>query len=497
MAVKALLSAQSSHRIVGTTEMEPIRILVIDDEPVICDGCRLSLSEQGFVVDTCWRGVQGLEMLLGGAYDLALLDMKLPDMNGMEILRSAQERQPDIYLIVMTGYSSVENAVAAMKLGAYDYLAKPFTDDELILAVQRAIENKRLKEENLALRHQISERYDFGNIIGENPKILKVFNEIQKVAPTDTTVLLCGESGTGKELFARAIHAHSKRAARQFVAVDCNTFSSSLLESEMFGHVRGAFTGAVKDKAGIFEVASYGSLFLDEVANLNIDIQAKLLRAMETREFKPVGASRLKKSNARIIAATNRDLKAMVDDGSFREDFFYRLNVFSIFIPALRERKDDIPRLLYHFLKVYCRQTGKHIDGFSDDSLEVLVNYDWPGNVRELKNVVERLVILSDGPVLKYHNLSDHWKTTQGQSRQTVPETLEELKSIKRDLLENQFGEIEKKFLQKALSTTDGNITRAAGRVGMQRSNFSALMKKHGISATSVNAASIKVYSTK
>ena len=469
--------------------MEPIRILVIDDEPVICDGCRLSLADRGFVVDTCQSGTKGLEMLLGAEYDLALLDMKLPDMNGMEILRHVKNEKPGIYIIVMTGYSSVENAVDAMKLGAFDYIAKPFTDDELLISVQRAVETKRLKEENLALRHQLSERYDFSNILGENPKILKIFDEIRKVAPTDSTVLLSGESGTGKELFARAIHAHSKRAARPFIAVDCSTFSSSLLESELFGHVKGAFTGAVKDKAGILEVASHGSLFLDEVANLNVDIQAKLLRATETQEYKPVGASRLKKSDVRIIAATNRDLKIMVDEGNFREDFFYRLNVFPIFIPPLRERRDDIPRLLYHFLKLYRHQIGKRVDGFSDDSLEMLINFDWPGNVRQLKNVVERLVIMADHRVLDYPHLSDYLGLERNRIKDAIPETLEELRAVKRHLLEDQFGQIEKKFLQKALSVAEGNIAQAARQVGMQRSNFSVLLKKHGLSANSIDTA--------
>lgn len=468
--------------------MESMSILVIDDEPVICNGCRLALSDQGFVVDTCRRGNQGLEMLRGGEYDLALLDMKLPDISGMEILRNIKDEKPGVYVIVMTGYSSVKNAVDAMKLGAFDYISKPFTDDELLISVKRAVESKRLKEENLALRHQLSERYDFSNIIGETPQILKIFDSIRKVAPTDSTVMLSGESGTGKELFARAIHAHSQRAVRQFVAVDCSTFSSSLLESELFGHVKGAFTGAVKDKAGIFDIANHGSLFLDEVANLNLDIQAKLLRVMETREYKPVGADQLKKTNVRIIAATNRELIMSVDEGNFREDLFYRLNVFPIFIPPLRERRDDIARLLYHFLKLYCRQTGKRIDGFSDDALELLVNHNWPGNVRQLKNVVERLVILSDDRILNYRDLSDHWENKYNPKPDVIPETLADLKAVKRNLLENQFGKIEKAFLQKAFCAAEGNIALAARQVGMQRSNFSALMKKHGLSANCLNA---------
>ena len=465
--------------------MEPINILIIDDERVICNGCRLALSDEGHLVDICMTGRAGLDAILKGQYDVVLLDLKLPDLGGMEILSTVRKEKPGVYIIVMTGYSSVQNAVEAMKLGAFDYLTKPFSDDELSIAVEKAAENKRLKEENLSLRQQLSDQFGFSNIIGESPGILKIFEQIQKVAPTNSTVLLCGETGTGKELFARAIHAHSKRAARQFVAVDCSTFSSSLLESELFGHVKGAFTGAVKDKAGIFEMANHGSLFLDEVANLDMGTQSKLLRAMETQEFKPVGGSRLKKSNVRIIAATNRDLKTMVDNGEFREDFFYRLNVFPVFIPPLRERKDDIPRLLYHFLKMYCRQIEKRVDGFSDDALEMLINNDWPGNVRQLKNVVERLVIMADDQILDYRNLTDHWDADRNQTRGSIPETLDELKSVKRHLLEKQLGQIERAFLQKALSAAQGNITQAAKRVGMQRSNFSALMKKHHLSANS------------
>jgi DNA-binding NtrC family response regulator len=463
--------------------MEPVNILVIDDEPVICNGCRMALSDESHTVDICRNGREGLDAILKGRYDVVLLDLKLPGLSGMEILSTVRKEKPGVSIIVMTGYSSVQNAVEAMKLGAFDYLAKPFSDDELSIAVEKAVENKRLKEENLSLRRQLIDQFAFSNIVGKSPGILNIFEQAQKVAPTDSTVLLCGESGTGKELFARAIHAHSKRAARQFVAVDCSTFSSSLLESELFGHVKGSFTGAVKDKEGIFEMADHGSLFLDEVANLDMGTQAKLLRAMETREFKPVGGNRVKKTDIRIIAATNRDLEAMVNDGEFREDFFYRLNVFPVFIPPLRERKDDIPELLYHFLRMYSSRIEKQVDGFSDDALEMLINHEWPGNVRQLKNVVERLVIMADEQVLDYRSLTDHWDADRDQTRRTIPETLDELKTVKRDLLDNQFGQIERAFLQKALSGAEGNITKAAKGAGMQRSNFSALMKKHRLSA--------------
>ena len=463
--------------------MESINILIIDDERVICNGCRMALTDEDYSVDICMNGKSGLDAILKGHYHVVLLDMKLPDLGGLEILRRVAKEKPGEHIIVMTGHFSVQNAVEAMKSGAFDYLTKPFSDDELSIAVKKALESKRLKEENLSLRQQLAERFNFSNIIGKNSKILKIFEGIDKVAPTDSTVLLHGESGTGKELFARAIHAHSKRAAARFVAVDCSTFSSSLLESELFGHVKGAFTGAVKNKEGIFEMANHGSLFLDEVANLDMTTQAKLLRALETHEYRPVGGNRLKKSDVRIIGATNRDLKTMVDEGRFREDFFYRLNVFPVFIPPLRERKDDIPQLLYHFLRMYCHRVEKQIDGFSDDAITYLINHDWPGNVRQLKNVVERLVIMADDRILEYGSLTDHLEADQNPTHDTIPETLEELKNIKQDLLEKQFGQIERAFLQKALSGAQGNITQASKHVGMQRSNFSALMKKHHLSA--------------
>jgi DNA-binding NtrC family response regulator len=460
--------------------MESADILVIDDERTICNGCRMALSEKGHAVDICMTGREGLDAIFGGTYDVTLLDMKLPDMDGMDILRTLKrEKSGEYIIIVMTGYSTVQNAVEAMKLGAFDYLAKPFSDDELVLAVERAVEKKRLVQENISLRKELFDRFSFNSIVGEDPKILKVFGQIGRVAPTDSTVLISGESGTGKELFARAVHTHSMRAARQFVAMDCSTLHAGLLESELFGHVRGAFTGAIQDKAGIFEEANGGTLFLDDVANLSIETQGKLLRVLEMQEYKPVGVSHIKKTNVRIIAATNQDLKVMVDGGSFREDLFYRLNVFPVFLPPLRERKDDIPKLAYHFLRLLCRQTGKGIEGFTDDALEVLVNYEWPGNVRQLKNVIERLVIMTDQRFLDLVYLLDNLQIKRLKGGDSIPETLEELKTIKRQLLENNFGEIEKAFLVKALKECDGNITHAAEKVGMQRPNFHTLMKKH------------------
>jgi two-component system NtrC family response regulator len=463
--------------------MASVRLLVIDDEMVICQGCQMILGEKGYQVDICLTGKSGLAAMQARTYDLLLLDMKLPDTDGLTLLDTVRCQHPSTYTIVMTGYSSVKNAVDAMKLGAYDYLAKPFADDELVMAVERAVESKKLVEENRSLRRQLHDRYNFSNIIGEHPRILEIFSEIEKVAPTDSTVLLEGESGTGKELFAGAIHAHSQRAANQFVAVDCNTFSAHLLESELFGHVKGAFTGAAETKAGIFEVADGGTLFLDEVANLGLTIQAKLLRVMESREFKPVGQTYPKKTDVRIIAATNRDLSALVDSDDFREDLFYRLNVLPILIPPLRERKEDIPRLAYHFLRVFNRETGKQVKGFSDDAMAMLVEYDWPGNVRQLKNAVLRLVIMADENVLDGAYLANHFHRKRLSGDTSIPDSIEGLKAVKKELMETRYGEIEKAFLIKALKECSGNVTQAAAQVGLRRTNFHARMKKHQLLA--------------
>jgi DNA-binding NtrC family response regulator len=464
--------------------MEPIQTLVIDDERSICEACRSVLAKRGHFVDVSMTGQAGIEAILNGGYDVTLLDMKLPDIDGMEILRRLQKERPGEHIVVMTGYSTVQNAVEAMKLGALDYLVKPFDDDQLVLAVERAAEKKRLVDENLYLRRELLDRYSFENIIGESPRILEIFDAIGKVAPTDSTVLIYGESGTGKELFARAVHNHSERSRRPFIPIDCSTLAPGLLESELFGHVKGAFTGAVQDKAGIFAAAKKGTLFLDDVANLGQELQAKLLRVLETKEYKPVGSDQILTTDVRIIAATNKDLGQLVNDETFREDLYYRLNVFPIHLPPLRERRADIPRLAYHFMRVFCRKTGKRLRGFTDDALEVMVEHPWPGNVRELKNVVERLVIMADQGVLSFLDLMHHLQTRRSLEEDRVPTTMEELrgaKRLKKQILEHAFLNMEKAFLMQALEESGGNITHAATKVGMQRSNFSALMKRHGI----------------
>jgi len=460
----------------------PASILIIDDEAVVVEGCKLALHEHKHSVDAVHTGRSGLEWLARNPCDLVLLDMKLPDIDGMQLLEIIRREKPRVSVVVMTGYSSVSDAVRAMKLGAFDYLSKPFSDEELVLTVEKAVKTKRLAEENLALRRQLFAKFDFSNIVGEDPKMLRIFDEIRKAAPTDAIILLEGESGTGKELFAKAIHAHSQRDDRQFIVVDCSTFSPSLLESELFGHVKGAFTGAAHDKPGIFEVADGGTLFLDEVANLSLNVQGKLLRVMETQEFRPVGATRTRRTDMRITAATNKNLKSLVEAGKFRSDLFYRLSVLPICIPPLRERRQDIPKLAYHFLRIFCREMGRRIQGFSDEALEVLISHEWPGNVRQLKNAVERLVIMADEAVLDYHHLVDTLHGIPAPHPPRVPETLKELRAVKKRIIDEQYGRIEKAFLQKALSACRGNISEAALAVGMQRSNFSTLLKRHGLS---------------
>ena len=460
----------------------PASILIIDDEPAVCAGCRLVLSDQGHAVDVVHDGGNGLELLRKNHYELVLLDMKLPDIDGLQVLEVIHREAPRVSVVVMTGYSSVPDAVKAMKLGAFDYLSKPFADEELVLTVEKAVKTRRLTEENLALRKQLYAKFDFSHIVGEDPRMLRIFEEIRRAAPTETIILLEGESGTGKELFAKAIHAHSHRADKQFVVADCSTFAPTLLESELFGHIKGAFTGATHDKPGIFEVANGGTLFLDEVANLTPDVQGKLLRVMETREYRPVGTSLTRRTDIRIIAATNQDLKLLTKESKFRDDLFYRLSVLPIYIPPLRERREDIPKLAYHFLRIYCREMGRRIQGFSDEALEVLINYDWPGNVRQLKNVVERLVIMADEAVLEYHHLVDNLHGSRWAGPDRVPGTLKELRALKRRILAEHYGRMEKAFLLKALSAAGGNISEAAKAVGMQRPNFSTMLKRYGIS---------------
>jgi DNA-binding NtrC family response regulator len=457
------------------------RILVVDDEEIVIRSCLRILGDDGDCdVEAVQDGLEALKKIDEGHYDVLILDIMMPKMDGLEVLRRVKESHPDIDVIMVTGLSQIETAVRSMKLGAFDYLPKPFDPDELKLVVRRALERRQLLQENIELRSEVSSKYRFENIIGASPQMQNVYRLIAKCAPTNSTVMLTGDSGTGKELIARAIHYNSLRKDKPFVAVDCNSLSENLLESEMFGHIKGSFTGAVVNKKGMFEIADSGTLFLDEIGNISLTTQAKLLRVIQEHEFKAVGDTRTQSANFRLITATNKDLKAMVADGAFREDLYYRINIFPIPIPPLRERRDDIPPLAFHFLNVFSAELGKKVTEFSEGAMSALVHHDWPGNVRELENTIHRAVILATDKAVRQAHLANIIET-QGKLDLDVPRTSDELKRIKKVTREKSVENIEKLFVVEALKRNAWNVTKSAEETGMQRANFQALMKKYDI----------------
>jgi DNA-binding NtrC family response regulator len=455
------------------------RILIVDDEEIIIRSCRRILGDGNYEVDSAQDGLDALRKVDDAHFDVMILDIMMPGMDGLEVLQRVKETHPDIAVIMVTGLSQIDTAVRAMKLGAFDYLPKPFDPDELRLVVERALERQRLLQENLNLRSEVSSKYRFENIIGSSPGMQGVYRFIAQVAPTNSTVLLTGESGTGKELAARAIHYNSLRKDAPFVAVDCNSLSENLLESELFGHIKGAFTGAVSNKRGMFEIADKGTLFLDEIGNLSLSTQAKLLRVLQEREFKAVGDTRTQTVNIRLITATNKDLKAMVAAGTFREDLFYRINIFPIHVPPLRERRDDIPPLAFRFLNVFSEELGKKVTEISEGAMSALVNHAWPGNVRELENMMHRAVILTSDKVIRQAHLANIMDALPVDF--AVPRTGDELKRIKKEAREKSVENIEKQFVVEALKRNAWNVTASAEETGMQRTNFQALMKKYQI----------------
>lgn len=458
-------------------------ILIIDDEPAICRNCVKILAKKDYDVRYALSGYDALKMVDETVFDVVVTDLKMSNLGGMEVLRRLKASQPETMVIVITGYASVSSAVEVMKMGAFDYLPKPFTPEELRAVVEQALMQREMLLQNLKLREQKKRRRSFSHqLIGDSPKINNVISMVQKVAPTDATVLVYGESGTGKELISRAIHANSNRRDNVFFAVDCGTLSDTLLESELFGYTKGAFTGAHHDKDGIFKLANGGTVFLDEISNISLSVQSKLLRFLENREFLPLGSTVTQKVDVRLIFATNQNLEEMVKEGSFREDFYYRIFVYPIIIPPLRERKMDILPISYFFLNQFCLDFGKKIVGFDDDAVARLTAYDWPGNVRQLRNIIERAVILCEkdkithkelpllGEMADIEELIDH-----------VPETNKELKQIKKEIRQKAILKVEKNFITNALMKNEWNVTRAAQKVGLQRTNFQALMKKHHI----------------
>ncbi len=456
------------------------RILIVDDEPIVIKSCQRILSDNGYALDSAQNGQEAMSKIDENPYDLVVLDIMMPGVDGMHVLQQVKERHPEVDVIMMTGLSQVQTAVKAMKLGALDYLSKPFDPDEFKLVVERALERRRLLHENRSLKTQMGSRYRFENIIGSSAKMQGVFSLIAKCAPTSTTVLITGESGTGKEMIAQAVHYNSLRKDQPFITVDCNTFSEDLLESELFGHIKGSFTGAIANKRGMFEMANNGTLFLDEFGNISLATQAKLLRVIQEREFRAVGNTTVQKTNVRLIAATNRDLKALVEQGAFREDLYYRINVFPIHAPALRDRRDDIAALAFHFLKVFCAEMEKPGLEISQGAMSLLMNHDWPGNVRELENTIQRAVILASDQVIRQAHLSSIIDLPCAPEME-VPRTSDELKRIKKVTREKSVQEVEKAFVQESLRRNESNVTKSAQDAGMQRANFQALMKKHDI----------------
>jgi DNA-binding NtrC family response regulator len=459
-------------------------ILIVDDDGVVREGLRRIAEGAGYKVECFARGQLAVERLQQKPFDLVISDLKMPGMSGLEVLRNIRELQPEVPVIIVTGYATVDTAVEAMKSGALDYLAKPFTPEQLLGKIELAMEQRAVLIDDIYLQKELRDRQGFDGFTGTSREMQKVYRRIMQVAATDSSVLITGESGTGKELVARAIHQNSLRHDQPFVAVDCTSLAENLLESELFGHVKGSFTGATQTKMGLFKVADTGTLFLDEVANISLTTQAKLLRVLQTREVTPIGGTRPVPIDIRLITATNRNLKEMLAEGSFREDLYFRLNIIPIDLPPLRERTGDLPLLIGHFLRKFAGETGKDIHGLASDAMKLLEGYPFPGNVRELENIIERAVVLAEGEIIQKEDM-ELQGSGDGQQRAAgqVPLNADALKEARRQIRDQAVKSIEKAFVLNALERNNWNITRAAEETGMLRPNFQAMLKKLGIMA--------------
>ncbi len=446
--------------------MNKERLLIVDDDPAIRDACFQVLTRAGYEIDLAATPKEALELIGRFEYDAVLLDLKMPGMHGLELLKQIKDANPQVEVVIVTAYGTVQNAVEAMKLGAGDFLQKPFGPEELRLTVRKALERRRLTLENLYLRRALEEKEGRVTIVGQSPAIQQVLELAQMVAPTDSTVLITGESGTGKGLLARKIHEMSPRQKGPFVTVDCGTLVPTLFESEIFGHVKGAFTGATTHKVGKFELANGGTIFFDEISNISTDIQAKLLKAVEDKEISPVGSHRLIRVNVRIIAATNKDLETEVKKGTFRGDLFYRLNVVSIHLPPLRERREDIPLLARYFLNRFARKHHKPVEDFAPEVLEALGSYPWPGNVRELENTIERLVIFAKDRLITRENL--HLAGFKETDEEILAEDL-------------PLEEVEKRYILRVLKRCRGNKSQAAKILRIDRKTLREKLRRWGV----------------
>ena len=450
-------------------------ILVIDDEEIMREILEALLTREGYQVRLASSGEEGLELAKSAPFDAAIVDVMMPGMDGLATLEELRKLDDDIPVVMITAFASVETAIAAMKRGAFDYITKPFKNDEVLVVVRNAVERRQLVAENAALRQTLQQYQKFSGIIGRSPRMKQVFDLIIQAAPSRSTILVTGESGTGKELVARAIHMNSPRAERAFVTVNSGNLPPDLLESTLFGHVKGAFTGAINPKKGLCDLADKGSIFFDEIGNIPPETQAKLLRVMQEREFMRLGGIETIKVDVRIIAATNCDLRQMVEDGRFREDLFYRLHVINVFLPPLRERKDDIPLLAQHFLEKNGADNNKPDVELGADALDLLMDYDWPGNVRELENVIERAVVLSSSPRIGADLIPEHIRAAPSFH---IPKFVVPPEGISfKDVITN----VEKRLIESTLEAAGGVQKRAAELLKIKPTTLNEMIKRYDI----------------
>jgi DNA-binding NtrC family response regulator len=447
-------------------------VLIVEDEPKMARLLELNLSEEGYTAHTAPDAEAGLKVLRREKVDLVVTDLKLPGMNGLEFLQAVKRANAATPVIVMTAYGTVETAVEAMKAGASDYVLKPFAIEELKLIIHKELDVRRLREENRSLREALGQRYEFRNIIARSARMQEVLATVERVAPTNSTVFLGGESGVGKDLIARAIHEHSRRAAGPFIKINCTAIPESLLESELFGYEKGAFTGAVTSKPGKFELADKGTIFLDEIGDVPAATQVKLLRVLQEREFERLGGTKTLKVDVRVVAATNQDLRAALEQGTFREDLYYRLNVVPINIPPLRERKEDIPYLVDHFIARFARESGKPITGITPPTMQRLMEFHWPGNVRELENIIERALALSTGTVIDVGDIQLD-ASPSSPSRPSAPVAF-----LADGMTLDQF---EDEIVKEALRRAGGNKSQAARLLGLSRNALRYRLSKMGV----------------
>ncbi len=451
------------------------KILLVEDDRNTLDGLAEILGMENYDVTKALDGHSAIRELRNTQFNVVVTDLLLPDFDGLELAKLAWKEQQEILVIMMTAFGSVKHAVSAMKQGIYDYLTKPIDIDELLIVISKAIKAQKLRQDYIELKDRMKEKYKYENIIGSSGKMQEVFGKINKIAGTDATVIIRGESGTGKELVARAIHYNSPRKNKQMMEINCSSIPETLLESELFGHEKGSFTGAHKLMKGRFEVADGGTIFLDEIGDLSPGVQVKLLRFLQEKRFTRVGGSGFIEVDGRLITATNANLEEAIKKGTFREDLYYRLNVIPILMPALRDRKEDIGPLIEHFLIKFAEKNKKKIDGIEQDALNVCLNYSWPGNVRELENAIENAVVLGEGSYIKTEDLPAYIKTTIKEDE--LPEEMDADKINFKDQLEFA----EKQIIQKALKETEGNKTHAAERLGFSIRTMRNKVKKYDL----------------